>query len=229
MITILVVEDDKNTRLLTEAQLRKYYNIVSAENGEEALDIIYSKKIDFIISDIMMPKMDGFELLHTLKEDKIDIPILFLTAKNEFENKKKGYENGIDDYITKPINYDELILKIDAILRRCNILNVRELKVGNIILNIDNYTVKKQDETISFTKKEFELLYKLLSYPDKIFTKMQLLEEIWGYDSESMEDTIKIHISKIRKKLGDINDFEIVTVKGLGYKTIVRRDSKNEE
>lgn len=229
MITILVVEDDKNTRLLTEARLRKYYNIVSAENGEEALDIIYSKKIDFIISDIMMPKMDGFELLHTLKEDKIDIPILFLTAKNEFENKKKGYENGIDDYITKPINYDELILKIDAILRRCNILNVRELKVGNIILNIDNYTVKKQDETISFTKKEFELLYKLLSYPDKIFTKMQLLEEIWGYDSESMEDTIKIHISKIRKKLGDINDFEIVTVKGLGYKTIVRRDSKNEE
>lgn len=224
MVTILVVEDDKNTRLLTEAKLRKYYNVISAENGEEALDIIYSQKVDFIVSDIMMPVMDGYELLKELKNENIDIPILFLTAKSEFEDKKKGYENGIDDFITKPIDYEELVLKIDAILRRYNILNARELKIGEVTINMDNYTLQKKDKVINFTKKEFELLYKLLSFPDKIFTKMQLLEEIWGYDSESLEDTIKIHISKIRKKLEDITEFEIVTVKGLGYKAKIKEE-----
>lgn len=222
MVTVLVVEDNKNTRLLTEAKLRKYYNVVSAENGEEALDKIYHQKIDFIVSDIMMPVMDGYELLEELKEENIDIPILFLTAKNELEDKKKGYENGIDDFITKPIDYEKLVLKMDAILRRYHILNIKELKIGTVTLNIDNYTVQRENEVISFTKKEFELLYKLLSFPDKIFTKMQLLEEIWGYDSESLEDTIKIHISKIRKKLENITEFEIVTIKGLGYKAIIK-------
>ncbi len=150
---------------------------------------------------------------------------MFLTAKNEFEDKKKGYENGIDDFITKPIDYEELVLKIDAILRRYNILHTKELKIGKTTLNTDNYTVKRENEVINFTKKEFELLYKLLSFPDKIFTKMQLLEEIWGYDSESLEDTIKIHISKIRKKLENVKEFEIVTVKGLGYKAIIKEDN----
>lgn len=222
MVTILVVEDDRNTRLLTEAKLRKHYNIVSAENGEKALDIIYNQKIDFIVSDIMMPVMDGYELLETLKKENINVPILFLTAKSEFEDKKKGYENGIDDFVTKPINYDELILKINAILRRYNISNDRELKIGKVTLNTDNYTVKNENQVIDFTKKEFELLYKLLASPEKIFTKLQLLEAIWGYDSESLEDTIKIHISKIRKKLEGITDFEIATVKGLGYKAVIK-------
>lgn len=222
MVTILVVEDDKNTRLLTEAKLRKHYNIISVENGEKALDVIYNQKIDFIVSDIMMPVIDGYELLETLKKENIDIPILLLTARHEFEDKKKGYENGIDDFVTKPINYDELILKINAILRRYNISNASELKIGKVSLNTDNYTVKNEDQVIEFTKKEFELLYKLLSSPNKIFTKIQLLEEIWGYDSESLEDTIKIHISKIRKKLEGITDFEIATVKGLGYKAVIK-------
>lgn len=225
MVTILVVEDSKNTRLLTEAKLRKNYNVVSAENGKEALDVIYSQKIDFIVSDIMMPEMDGYELLDELNKENINIPILFLTAKNEIEDKKRGYENGIDDFITKPIDYEELILKIDAILRRYNIANDRELKIGKVTINADNYTVKNGNEVIDFTKKEFELLYKLLSFPDKIFTKMQLLEEIWGYDSESLEDTIKIHISKIRKKLEKVTEFEIVTVKGLGYKAIIEEEN----
>lgn len=224
MVTILVVEDNKNARLLTESKLRKYYNVVSAENGEKALDMIYSQKIDFIVSDIMMPVMDGYELLKELKKENINIPILFLTAKNEFEDKKKGYENGIDDFITKPIDYEELVLKIEAILRRYNILNTKELKIGKVILNTDNYTLQKENKVINFTKKEFELLYKLLSFPDKIFTKMQLLEEIWGYDSESLEDTIKIHISKIRKKLENITEFEIVTAKGLGYKGVINAE-----
>ena len=143
---------------------------------------------------------------------------------NVLQNKKKGYENGIDDFITKPIDYEELVLKIDAILRRYHILNTKELKIGKTILNTDNYTVQRENEVINFTKKEFELLYKLLSFPDKIFTKMQLLEEIWGYDSESLEDTIKIHISKIRKKLENVTEFEIVTAKGLGYKAVIKED-----
>lgn len=164
MITILVVEDDKNTRTLTEAKLRKYYNIVSAENGEEALDAIYNQKIDFIVSDIMMPVMDGYELLENLKKENISIPILFLTAKSEFEDKKKSYEKGIDDFITKPINYDELILKIDAILRRCNISNDRELKIGKIILNTDNYTVKNENDVIEFTNIASFLSLLLIMY-----------------------------------------------------------------
>ena len=224
MVTILVVEDDKNTRMLTEAKLRKYYNIVSAENGKKAIDVIYNQKIDFIVSDIMMPVMNGYELLENLKKDNINIPILFLTAKSEFEDKKKSYEIGIDDFITKPINYDELILKINAILRRCKISNNKELEIRKVTLNTDNYTVNNNDNVIICTKKEFELLYKLVSSPDKIFTKLQLLEEIWGYDSESLEDTIKIHISKLRKKLEGITDFEIITVKGLGYKAVIREE-----
>ena len=224
MVTILVVEDDKNTRMLTEAKLRKYYNIVSAENGKKAIDVIYNQKIDFIVSDIMMPVMNGYELLENLKKDNINIPILFLTAKSEFEDKKKSYEIGIDDFITKPINYDELILKINAILRRCKRSNNKELEIRKVTLNTDNYTVNNNDNVIICTKKEFELLYKLVSSPDKIFTKLQLLEEIWGYDSESLEDTIKIHISKLRKKLEGITDFEIITVKGLGYKAVIREE-----
>lgn len=171
MVTILVVEDNKNARLLTEAKLRKYYNVVSAENGEEALDKIYSQKIDFIVSDIMMPVMDGYELLKELKKENINIPILFLTAKNEFEDKKKGYENGIDDFITKPIDYEELVLKIDAILRRYHILNTKELKIGKTILNTDNYTVQRENEVINFTKKEFELLYKYYPFQIKYLQK----------------------------------------------------------
>jgi len=218
MVTILVVEDNEHTRLLTEARLKKFYNVVTAENGSEALDIFYERQIDLIVADIMMPVMDGYEMLKNLREDKIDVPILFLTAKSEFEDKRKGFDLGIDDYITKPIDYEELLLRIKALLRRANISDKLKINIGNFAMDENDYSVVYNDQNIEFTKKEFELLFKLLSYPNKVMTKMQLLEDIWGYESNSSEDTIKTHINKIRNKLKDVTEFEIVSVKGLGYK-----------
>lgn len=221
MVTILVVEDNEHTRLLTEARLRKFYNVVVAENGKEALDIFYEKQIDLIVADIMMPIMDGYEMVKQLREDKQDVPVLFLTAKSTFEDKKVGYDLGIDDYVTKPIDYEELLLRIKALLRRANIASKMKINIGNFTMDENDYSVQYGNDIIEFTKKEFELLFKLLSYPNRVMTKMQLLEDIWGYDSSSSEDTIKTHINKIRNKLTQVKEFEIVSVKGLGYKAVV--------
>ncbi|MGN1398774.1 MAG: response regulator transcription factor [Erysipelotrichaceae bacterium] len=222
MVTILVVEDNDNSRLLTEARLKRYYNVITAKNGSEALDIFYERQIDMIVSDIMMPVMDGYEMLESLRSNNQIVPVLFLTAKSGFEAKKKGYDLGIDDYITKPIDYEELLLRIKAILKRANISTRLVIKVGNFIMDENNYSTIYNGNNLELTKKEFELLFKLLSYPNQVLTKMQLLEDIWGYDSNSSEDTIKTHINKIRHKLKGIEEFEIVSVKGLGYKTVVR-------
>lgn len=227
MVTILVVEDNKNTRILTEAKLKKYYNIVTAENGEQALEIFYERPIDLIVADIMMPVMDGYEMLKELRNAHEDVPILFITAKSTFNDKKKGFELGIDDYITKPIDYEELLLRIKAILRRSNISTKLKINIGKFEMEENNYSVRYIDNSIELTKKEFELLFKLLSYPNQVMTKMQLLEDIWGYESNSSEDTIKTHINKIRHKLNGIEEFEIVSVKGLGYK-VVLKEQKNE-
>lgn len=221
MVTILVVEDSEHTRLLTEARLKKFYNVLVAENGNEALDIFYEKHIDLIVADVMMPVMNGYEMVKHLRDANENVPVLFLTAKSTFEDKRHGYDLGIDDYVTKPIDYEELLLRIKALLRRANIANKLKINIGNFIMDENNYSVKYNDEIIEFTKKEFELLFKLLSYPNQVMTKIQLLEDVWGYDSNSSEDTIKTHINKIRNKLKDVKEFEIISVKGLGYKVVM--------
>lgn len=224
MVTILVVEDNEHTRMLTEARLRKFYNVVTAENGAEALDIFYERQIDLIVADIMMPVMDGYELVKNLRDNNEEVPVLFLTAKSTFEDKRQGFELGIDDYVTKPIDYEELLLRIKALLRRANISNKMKINIGTFTMDENDYSVTTNNNQIELTKKEFELLFKLLSYPNKVMTKMQLLEDIWGYDSNSSEDTIKTHINKIRNKLKDVKEFEIISVKGLGYKVLVNEN-----
>ena len=227
MVNILVVEDNEHTRLLTEARLKKFYNVISCENGKEALDIFYERQIDLIVADIMMPVMDGYEMTKELREAGEDVPVLFLTAKSTFEDKRKGFDLGIDDYVTKPIDYEELLLRIKALLRRANIFNKMKISIGLFQMDENNYSVVYDGKQIELTKKEFELLFKLLSYPNRVMTKMQLLEDIWGYESNSSEDTIKTHINKIRNKLGDISEFEIVSVKGLGYKIVMVSDDED--
>lgn len=222
MVTILVVEDNENARLLTEARLKRYYNVVTAKDGSEALDIFYKRPIDMIVADIMMPVMDGYEMLENLRNDKKDVPVLFLTAKSAFDDKKKGFDLGIDDYITKPTPYEELLLRIKAILKRANISAKLKINIGNFEMDENNYSASYKNKNIELTKREFELLFKLLSYPNQVLTKMQILESIWGYDSNSSEDTIKTHINKIRNKLKGIEEFELVSVKGLGYKAKMR-------
>jgi DNA-binding response OmpR family regulator len=229
MITILVVEDDKNTRLLTVARLKPYFNVISSSDGLEALDIIYTKHIDLIIADIMMPGMDGYTFLRTLRQEKYDTPILLLTAKQSFEDKREGFSLGTDDYMTKPANYEELMWRINALLRRSRIAIEKKIVIGSMIVDSTTYTVAANDQLFELPKKEFELLFKLLSYPNIIFTRQQLLEEIWGFDSESSEDTIKTHISKLRNKFKDCNEFEIITIKGLGYKAEIKENSRNEK
>lgn len=224
MVTILVVEDNEHTRMLTEARLKKFYTVVTAENGAEALDIFYERQIDLIVADIMMPVMDGYELVKNLRDNNKEVPVLFLTAKSTFEDKRQGFELGIDDYVTKPIDYEELLLRIKALLRRANISNKMKINIGTFTMDENDYSVTTNNNQIELTKKEFELLFKLLSYPNKVMTKMQLLEDIWGYDSNSSEDTIKTHINKIRNKLKDVKEFEIISVKGLGYKVLVNEN-----
>lgn len=234
MATILVVEDDKNTRLLTTARLKPHYDVVTACDGEEALDLFYKQHIDLIVADIMMPNMDGYELVRTLREYRQEVPVIMLTAKQTFEAKKEGFLTGTDDYMTKPVNYEELLWRIEALLRRAKINTDRRITIGSVTVNADNYTVSRAScadappaasdaacsaaERLALPKKEFELLYKLLSYPDVIFTKDQLLEDIWGYDTDSDENTIKTHISRLRSKFDGWKEFEIVTIRGLGYK-----------
>lgn len=217
MATILIVEDDKNTRILTKARLKDKYTILEASNGIEALEILYNQHIDLIIADIMMPEMDGYELVKIIRKEGNMIPVIMLTAKHEFEDKKIGFRLGTDDYMTKPIDYEEVKWRIEALLRRANIKSERKIVIGQVVLDSDSYTIKKEDMVLELPKKEFELLYKLLSYPNVIFTKAQLLDEIWGYDSESDENTVKTHISRLRNKLNGYSEFQIITLRGLGY------------
>ena len=222
MATILIVEDNKNTQLLTAARLKQHFNIMTADDGLEALDIIYDKHIDLVVADIMMPNMDGYELLKRLRSEDYTMPVLLLTAKQSYEDKREGFDSGSDDYMTKPVDYDELLLRINALLRRAGIASERKITVGSVTVDSAAYTVKSGTLSLELPKKEFEILYKLLSYPGMIFTKNQLLNEVWGYDSDSTEDTVKTHISRLRNKLVGFTEFEVVTVKGLGYKAEVK-------
>lgn len=218
MATLLVVEDDRNMRLLTAARLKDYYTVLTACDGEEALKIIYKGGVDLIISDIMMPNMDGYELLKTLREDCLQIPFLFLTAKETSNDMEKGFDLGTDDYMTKPFSSDELLWRVKALLRRANINQEKKIKFGRITIDSEEYAVYSDDEYVEFPKKEFDLLFKLLSYPEQIFSKEQILNSVWGITSESGEETIKTHISRIRNKLKNMPELNIQTIKGLGYR-----------
>lgn len=218
MATILVVEDDKNTSILTTARLKAYYDVVTACDGEKAIEIFYHQHVDLIVADVMMPHMDGYELVKTLREYKQDVPVIMLTAKQTFADKREGFSSGTDDYMTKPVNYEELLWRIQALLRRAKISSEKQIVLGDVTVNADIYTVSRGKEVIRLPKKEFELLYKLLSYPDMIFTKDQLLEDIWGVDTESDDSTIKTHINRLRHKFDGWREFKIVTIRGLGYK-----------
>lgn len=218
MATILLVEDEASMRLLTCAKLKPYYTVATASDGQEALEYLENRRVDLIVADVMMPRMDGYTLVRRLREDGNQIPVLLLTAKQAFEDKREGFSSGIDDYMTKPVNFEELRWRLEALLRRARIASEQQITIGGVTLDQRTYTLNRRGETLELPKKEFELLYKLLSYPGQIFTRNQLLDDIWGYDSESGEDTIKTHISRLRNRLRDVTEFRIVTIKGLGYR-----------
>ena len=223
MFNILVIEDNKNMRKLICATLKRNgYSTFEAEDGEVGLDVLDSTHIDLIICDIMMPNMDGYEFTETLRDGHCEIPIIIVTAKEQLEDKKKGFSIGADDYMVKPIDFEELILRIGAILRRSKIVNDHKITIGNTVLDYNSLSVTSNGECNTLPKKEFYLLFKLVSSPDTIFTRRQLLDEIWGMESMADERTVDVHIKRIRERYRDSNDFEIVTVRGLGYKAVIK-------
>lgn len=227
MFNILVVEDDKHTSRLMQVVLEDAgYHPILASDGLKALDILDSQQVDLIIMDIMMPNMDGYELTDELRKADYDIPILMVTAKLQPEDKKKGFLVGTDDYMTKPVDEEEMLLRIKALLRRSKIVNEHKLTVGNTVLEYDSLTVAYGGDIQTLPQKEFYLLYKLLSYPNKIFTRIQLMDEIWGMDSESTDSTVNVHINRLRKKFENNPDFDIETVRGLGYKAVRKNDEQ---
>lgn len=222
MFNILVVEDDKNLRkLITTYLQRNKYNTYEATNGEEALNVLDQSYIDLIVSDIMMPKMDGYELIKSLREAKYDVPILIITAKSEIEDKKKGFLLGADDYMVKPIDIEEMLLRIQVLLRRSKSASEKKIQIGDLLLNYNQLSVIKKDKVYNLAQKEFYLLYKLLSTPNTIFTRQELIEEVWGLESDSDYRTVDVHIKRIREKMKDVDEFEIVTIRGIGYKAII--------
>lgn len=223
MFNILVVEDDKNSRKLMCTVLEQYgYNTIQAMDGIDALDALDKKHIDLIVLDIMMPRMDGFEFTQTLRQSGCNIPILMVTAKQSPVDKRKGFILGTDDYMTKPIDEEEMVLRVGALLRRSKIASERKLTVGNTTLYYDALAIKVGDRMENeIPQKEFMLLFKLLSYPNKIFTRRQLMDEIWDMESESDERTVDVHISRLRDRYRNNGDFEIITVRGLGYKAVI--------
>jgi len=221
MVNILVVEDDKKLRQLMCTVLAKHgYHAIGAGDGYEALDIFNTEHIDLIISDIMMPNMDGYSLTEYLRNAKLNLPILMVTAKESFKDKQRGFLVGTDDYMVKPIDINEMVLRVGALLRRAQIVNERRLVIGDVILDYDTLTVKLNGESIVFPQKEFYLLFKLVSYPNKIFTRQQLMDEIWGMESETDVRTVDVHINRLRDRMKDCTEFEISTVRGLGYKVV---------
>lgn len=221
MVRILVVNDDKNTRKYIEAVLtEENYTVLTATNGKEALDVMEREHIDLVILDIMMPEMDGYEFTKTLRDSNNNLPILMVSAKQLPKDKHKGFLVGTDDYMTKPFDEEELILRIKALLRRAQIVSEQKIVIGDVTLDYNSFTVSRGNEVQELPQKEFLLLYKLLSYPGKIFTRIQLMDEIWGNDSESGWETVTVHIGRLRKRFEGWEEFEIESVRGLGYKAV---------
>ena len=223
MFHILVVEDNPNARKLMEAVLKQNgYEPLLAADGIEALDVLDNKHVDLIVLDVMMPRMDGYEFTETLRSSGCDLPILMVTAKEKPADKRKGFIIGTDDYRVKPVDEEEMILRNAALLRRSKIVNEHRLTIGSTVLDYDALSVKTAEGISELPKKEFLLLFKLLSYSNKIFTRRQLMDEIWDMDSDTDERTVDVHINRLRDRFRNNPDFDIVTVRGLGYKAVKR-------
>lgn len=223
MFQIMVVEDDSSTRKLMEAVLlQNGYKVVTARDGIQALDKMDSHHVDLIILDLMMPRMDGYEFTETLRKCNNNIPILMVTVKEAPADKRKGFVAGTDDYMVKPVDEGEMLLRIAALLRRSRIANEHKLTVGSTVLDYDALTVSQSDVVQELPNKEFMLLYKLLSYQNKIFTRRSLMDEMWDMNSETDERTVDVHINRLRDRFKNNPDFEIITVRGLGYKAVIK-------
>lgn len=221
MFRILVVDDDKNTRFLFKTILEKAnYTVLAAGNGEEALEMMDKEHIDLAVLDVMMPKMDGYEFTKALRTADNNLPILMVSAKQMPKDKHRGFDVGIDDYMTKPIESEEFLYRIKALLRRAQIASDRRILIGDVVIDYDAMTVRRGEEVIELPQKEFLLLYKLLSYPDRIFTRIQIMDEIWGVDSEVGWETVTVHIARLRKRFEGFNEFSIESIRGVGYKAV---------
>ena len=221
MFTILVVEDNSDMRELFCTVLGDSgYQCLPASDGIEALKVMEQNYVDLIVADLMMPNMDGYELTRSIRQANMDLPILMVTAKDQFDDMQRGFRTGADDYMIKPINVRELVLRVEALLRRAKIQNEKKIVVGETVLDYDALTVTIHGKETILPQKEFYLLYKLLSYPNKIFTRPQLMDEIWGMYSDTDERTVNTHINRLRERFNDCKDFEIVTIRGLGYKAV---------
>ena len=223
MIKILLAEDDKDLNALVCARLvAEGYEAISCADGQEAIDALGSREVDLVITDIMMPRVDGFALAEHIRETDTKLPILFLTALDDKPSKQRGFDIGIDDYVAKPFDTDLLMLRVGALLRRANIERTRELAVGNLRMNKDEHTAYLDGEELPLTVREFDILFKLLSFPKRPFTRKQLMDEFWDYDSSATSRTVDVYIAKLREKTADCTGFELVTVHGLGYKAVLR-------
>ena len=223
MFKILVLEDDKELNRTVCAFLNNSgYEAVGCINANEAYDALYENTIDLIVSDIMMPGVDGFEFTRNVRDVNNDIPILFMTARDDIASKQRGFRIGVDDYMVKPIDLDELFLRIGALLRRAKIASSRKLEIGSFVMDADEHTAYLGDDEISLTSREFNILYKLLSYPKKTFTRTQLMDEFWDVDTGTAPRAVDVYMTKLRQKLSDCEDFEIKTVHGLGCKAVIK-------
>lgn len=221
MFKILIAEDDRELRQLFQHVLIKNgYAVTGVSNGEEAMDAIDKGYYDLIISDIMMPKMDGYALVRALRESGLTIPVMMITAKDAFDDMRMGFLSGSDDYMVKPINVNEMVLRVGALLRRAQLANERRQLIGGTVLECDSLSVHTDKETMTLPQKEFMLLYKMVSFPGRIFTRQQLMDDIWGYSSESDTHTVDVHIGRLRERFRDNPDFKIVTMRGVGYKVV---------
>ena len=221
MFKILIAEDDRELRqLFSRVLVKNGYSVIGVSDGAEALCEIENQFFDIIISDIMMPRVDGYELVRALREAGNNTPVLMITAKDAFDDMQAGFSSGSDDYMVKPINVNEMVLRVGALLRRSQIANERRLTIGQTVLECDSLTVNTGREQMILPQKEFMLLYKMASYPGKIFTRQQLMDDIWGYDSGSDTHTVDVHIGRLREKFGESEDFKIITMRGVGYKVV---------
>ena len=223
MFKILIAEDDIELRQLFYRVLTLHgYSAICVSDGKEALDVLDKEYVDLIISDIMMPNMNGYELASSLRESGITIPILMITANDSFVDMQMGFASGTDDYMVKPVNVNEMVLRVGALLRRAQMISDRRQTIGNTVLEYDSMTVTANGKSMVLPQKEFMLLYKLTAYPGRIFTRQQLMDDIWGLDSETEPRTVDVHINRLRDRFRDNDDFEIITIRGLGYKAVKR-------
>lgn len=219
----MIVEDDENLRLLLSTRLKTRYAVTAVSGATEALNLLEDGKTELVITDIMMPVMDGYTFVKIMRSQGWDIPVIMLTAKDTLNDKGQGFSVGCDDYLTKPVNFEELVWRIDALLRRSKIANEGKIVIGGVTVDSSEFTVTRGDTVIELPTKEFRLLYLLLSYPNKIFTKENILDKVWGYTSESDETTVRTHMNRLRSKFENFPEFELVTIRGVGYKAVIKK------